>query len=477
MPRTAASIVQAYSHAQPGATSTMSLDDKVMTSIAQNDIKRPKGYTVSYHANPEVEKQHFGQNHPMKPWRLTLTNKIVFAYGMHDAMDLYLSRAATYQELVDFHSEDYVQSLQYVTPFNTSVEELIANPSNKFNFGDDCPVFDGLYQYCTLYTGASLDAARKLTSGQSQVAINWSGGLHHAKKGEASGFCYVNDIVLAILQLLLYHPRVLYIDIDVHHGDGVEQAFWSTDRVMTLSFHKYDKETFFPGTGPLDSTGPADPTRPGAFHSLNVPLHDGVEDDQYVKLFQDVVGMAVHTYRPTAVVLQCGADSLGGDRLGCFNLNIKAHGACVAFAKSLDLPLLLLGGGGYTPRNVARLWAYETSLAIGAEDISPALPAHTPFLNHFPDKTLFPALGEFRRFDNRNSRAYVESLVQGTRETLRYVEGAPSVGLRRIPRDVGELRDEMERMWKEEREAREQDGEERRRKEQGHGVNGELHPG
>ena len=453
----------------------MSLDDKVMTSIAQNDIKRPKGYTVSYHANPEVEKQHFGQNHPMKPWRLTLTNKIVFAYGMHDAMDLYLSRAATYQELVDFHTEEYIQSLQYVTPFNTKPEELVNNPNNLFNFGEDCPVFDGLYQYCTLYTGASLDAARKLTAGQAQIAINWSGGLHHAKKGEASGFCYINDIVLAILQLLLHHPRVLYIDIDVHHGDGVEQAFWSTDRVMTLSFHKYDKETFFPGTGPLDSTGPPDPANPGAYHTLNVPLHDGIEDDQYVRLFQDVVGLAVASYRPSAVVLQCGADSLGGDRLGCFNLNIKAHGACVAYVKRFGLPLLLLGGGGYTPRNVARLWAYETSLAIGAEGLNPALPAHTPFLNHFPDKTLFPPLGEFRRCDNRNSRAYVDSLVQGTRETLRYVEGAPSVGLHRVPTDMAELREEMERMWKEEREERDLDGEERRQKEQGRGTDGELY--
>lgn len=112
MPRTAVSIVQEYSHSQPGATSTMTLDDKVMTSIAQNDIKRPKGYTVSYHANPEVEKQHFGQTHPMKPWRLTLTNKLIFAYGMHDAMDMYMSRAATYQELVEFHDEEYVQTLQ-----------------------------------------------------------------------------------------------------------------------------------------------------------------------------------------------------------------------------------------------------------------------------------------------------------------------------------------------------------------------------
>ena len=266
---------------------------------------------------------------------------------------------------------------------------------------------------------------------------------------------------------------MLYIDIDVHHGDGVEQAFWSTDRVMTVSFHKYDKEVYFPGTGPLDSTGPTNPANPGRNHSLNVPLHDGVEDEQYIKLFKDVIGPAIETYRPTAVVLQCGADSLGGDRLGCFNLNIKAHGACVAFVKSFQLPLLILGGGGYTARNVARLWAYETSIAIGVEDIDPALPAHMPFLDHFsPDKTLFPPLSELnKKFTNANSRSYVESLVRGTRETLRYVQGAPSVQMTQIPDDLGGWRDELERKRLEDDE---EEGRGRRRKEEGRGTRGEL---
>ena len=105
----------------------------------------------------------------------------------------------------------------------------------------------GLYEFCARYTGASLEAAEKLVTEQADIAINWSGGLHHAKKFEASGFCYVNDIVVAILELLKYHPRVLYIDIDIHHGDGVQEAFYLTDRVMTVSFHKYGN--FFPGTG------------------------------------------------------------------------------------------------------------------------------------------------------------------------------------------------------------------------------------
>ena len=334
-----------------------------------------------------------------------------------------------------------------------------------FNTGDDCPIFDGLYSYCSLYAGASLDAARKLTNLQSDIAINWSGGLHHAKKTEASGFCYINDIVLAILQLLLHHPRVLYIDIDVHHGDGVEQAFWSTDRVMTLSFHKYNRAEFFPGTGALDDTGPLRNDSPGAHHSLNVPLHDGIEDDQYIKLFQDVVRPCVRTYQPTVIVLQCGADSLGGDRLGCFNVNIKAHGACVGFVKKFGLPMLVLGGGGYTARNVAKAWAYETSLCIGAE-VHPNLPAHTPYLEHFGnEKTLFPRLDSTNRYENKNSRVYLESVVMGIMEKLRYLQGSPSVQMQHIPPDLGGLRDELEREMFDERVEREEREQSRKKKE------------
>jgi histone deacetylase 1/2 len=125
----------------------------------------------------------------------------------------------------------------------------------QFNVGEDCPVFEGLYvpqqhpsmilcnnlrmyEYCQLSAGGSIGGAIRLNQSEADIAINWSGGLHHAKRCEASGFCYVNDIVLAILELLKKHRRVLYIDIDIHHGDGVEEAFFTTDRVMTVSFHK-----------------------------------------------------------------------------------------------------------------------------------------------------------------------------------------------------------------------------------------------
>ena len=152
-----------------------------------------------------------------------------------------------------------------------------------FKVGEnDCPCFPGMFEFSQISCGASIDAAVKLNHKSTDIAINWAGGLHHAKKQEASGFCYVNDIVLAILELLKYHNRVLYIDIDVHHGDGVEEAFYTTNRVMTVSFHRYGD--FFPGTGDLKETGAGE----GLNFSLNVPLKKGLDDKTYLNIYRTV---------------------------------------------------------------------------------------------------------------------------------------------------------------------------------------------
>lgn len=461
-------IIQEYTFPQPGSTTTFFLDEKAQREILLNGFPKPRGKTVSYHANPKVEECHFGPSHPMKPWRLTLTNKLVMAYNLHEAMDLYFSRPASKSELTEFHKEDYIDYLRRITPFDPHGHS--GDFVYPYNMGDDCPVFDGLFDHCSLYAGASLDAARKLVTGQSDIAINWSGGLHHAKKGEASGFCYINDIVLAILQMLRTYPRVLYIDIDVHHGDGVEQAFWSTDRVMTLSFHRYNKEIFFPGTGSLEETGPQNNANPGAHHSLNVPLEEGIDDESYVNLYRSIVGPCVERYNPSAIVIQCGADSLGGDRLGVFNLNIRAHGDCVAFTKSFNRPLLVLGGGGYTARNVARLWCHETSVCLD-QPLPSAIPGHMPYLSYFPEKTLYPDLSRTKG-ENKNTREHLEKILTSTLEQLKYMEGNPSTQLMWIPPDIGGIREEAEdeiRSMREETEGR------RRRKERARGLPGEFY--
>ncbi|KAK7417499.1 histone deacetylase [Neonectria magnoliae] len=424
----------------------------------ESGITRPKGYNVSFHCNPDIEKHHFGVTHPMKPWRLTLSKSLIYSYGMSFAMDNYISRAATYEELADYHSTDYIDFLGTVLPEPVPRDLENQNLDLKFNLGgSDCPLFDGLYDYCSLSAGGSLDAARKICNKQSDIAISWGGGLHHAKRAEASGFCYINDIVLAILQLLRYYPRVLYIDIDVHHGDGVEEAFFSTDRVMTVSFHKYDPNNFFPGTGALDDNGPKSEHNPGAHHAFNVPLNDGITDEQYDNLFNTVVGKIVEKFRPGAIALQCGADSLAGDRLGRFNLQVQGHGACVEFCKKMGIPMILFGGGGYTPRNVARAWTYETSIAINCQDkIDPILPQHTPWRDEFRQDTLFPTLeqilGEPRQ--NRNPQKRLQDVVQHITEQLRFVAAAPSVQFQTIPPDLGAIRDDVEERLKEENQER-----------------------
>ncbi|KAJ3161032.1 Histone deacetylase 2 [Irineochytrium annulatum] len=305
-----------------------------------------------------------------------------------------------------FHTDDYIDFIRKVQPEDT--EEIRKNP--QFNLEtSDCPVFDGLYDFCALSSGGSIDAAIKINSGVTDIAINWGGGLHHAKKGEASGFCYVNDIVLAILELLTVHQRVLYVDTDVHHGDGVEEAFYSTDRVMCVSLHKFG--TFFPGTGALNDIG----VNRGKHYSVNVPLHDGIDDEAYQSLFRTIMTSVMERYRPGAVVLQLGADSLAGDRLGSFNLSMRGHGSSVEFMKTFNVPLILLGGGGYTIRNVSRAWCFETALACG-EEIS-------EYRLDIPSTNM----------ENLNTKQYLAKIEAKCLESLRHILHAPSVPLQHIP--------------------------------------------
>lgn len=268
-------------------------------------------------------------------------------------------------------------------------------------------------------------------SGESDIAVNWAGGLHHAKKSAASGFCYVNDIVLAILQLLTYYPRVLYVDIDAHHGDGVEEAFYTTDRVMTLSLHRFGAG-FFPETGDVWDVGHGK----GKLFSLNLPLKPGIRDEAYETLFRPVLESVMAKFRPSAIVLQCGTDSLSHDKLGGLNLSIKAHGRCVEFVKSFNVPMLVLGGGGYRMRNVARCWAYETAVLLDT-DIGEDIPYNDYYSYFEPDFKLHVPR---QNIPDLNDVKYLERLKEKVLENLREVEGAPSVQMQQIPSEA-DLRD------------------------------------
>jgi len=173
---------------------------------------------------------------------------------------------------------------------------------------------------------------------------------------------------------------VLYVDIDVHHGDGVEEAFFTTNRVMTVSFHQYGDD-FFPGSGNIHSVGEG----LGKFHSINVPMKPGMNDETYVPLFKNIMNKVIEHFQPNVVVVQCGADSLVNDKLGNFNLSTHGHGECVNHMLKYGVPTILLGGGGYTITNVSRCWTYETAVALN-KTLDNNLPKIENYYEHYnPD--------------------------------------------------------------------------------------------
>lgn len=378
---------------------------------------------ISYFYDGDVGNVYFGQNHPMKPHRLCMTHHLVLAYDLHKKMEIYRPHKAYPVELAQFHSTDYVEFLHRITP---DTQNLFPMEMSRYNLGEDCPVFENLFEFCQIYAGGTIDAARRLNNQLCDIAINWAGGLHHAKKCEASGFCYINDLVLGILELLKYHARVLYIDIDVHHGDGVEEAFYFTDRVMTVSFHKFG-DLFFPGTGDVKEIG----DKEGKYYAINVPLKDGIDDASFTRLFKTIISKVVETYLPGAIVLQCGADSLARDRLGCFNLSIDGHAECVRFVKKFNIPLLVTGGGGYTKENVARCWAFETGVLLDTQ-----LPNEIPdndYIDYFAPDKLLKIPGGY--IENLNSKSYLSTIKMQVFENLRYIQHAPGVQMQEVPPD------------------------------------------
>ena len=170
----------------------------------------------------------------------------------------------------------------------------------------------------------------------------------------------------------------------------------------------------------------------GRFYSINVPLRDGIDDEGYLSLFKPVIRATIDMFRPQVVVLQCGADSLNCDRLGRFNLSLKGHAECVRFVKSFGLPTLVLGGGGYTIRNVARCWTYETAVLLD-RDISNNLPGNDYYDYFGPQYQLHPPVANI--IENMNSVEYLDAVRERVIESLRHLQGAPSVDMFDIPPD------------------------------------------
>ncbi|KAL7620777.1 histone deacetylase [Parahypoxylon ruwenzoriense] len=397
-----------------------------------NALGAPSPKKVAYFYDSDIGNFAYVAGHPMKPHRIRLAHSLIMNYGVYKKMEIYRAKPATRLEMTQFHTDEYIDFLQRVTPENM---DNFQREQGKYNVGDDCPVFDGLFEFCGISAGGSMEGAARLNRQKCDIAVNWAGGLHHAKKSEASGFCYVNDIVLGILELLRFNKRVLYVDIDVHHGDGVEEAFYTTDRVMTVSFHKYGE--YFPGTGELRDIGIGQ----GKHYAVNFPLRDGIDDSSYKSIFEPVITSVMEFFNPDAVVLQCGGDSLSGDRLGCFNLSMDGHANCVKFVKSFNRPTLVVGGGGYTMRNVARTWAFETGLLVDAK-MDRTLPFNEYYEYYGPDYSLNVRSSNM---ENANSPEYLEKIKNQLVENLRRTAHVPSVQMQDVPRhSMGAMSDEEE---------------------------------
>ncbi|XP_057573466.1 histone deacetylase 8 isoform X6 [Hippopotamus amphibius kiboko] len=295
-----------------------------------------------------------------------MVHSLIEAYALHKQMRIVKPKVASMEEMATFHTDAYLQHLQKV-----SQEGDDDHPdSTEYGLGYDCPATEGIFDCAAAVGGATITAAQCLIDGMCKVAINWSGGWHHAKKDEASGFCYLNDAVLGILRLRRKFDRILYVDLDLHHGDGVEDAFSFTSKVMTVSLHKFSPG-FFPGTGDVSDVG----LGKGRYYSVNVPIQDGIQDEKYYHICESVLKEVYIAFNPKAVVLQLGADTIAGDPMCSFNMTPVGIGKCLKYILQWQLATLILGGGGYNLANTARCWTYLTGVILG-KTLSSEIPDH-----------------------------------------------------------------------------------------------------
>ncbi|MBM4434259.1 MAG: acetoin utilization protein AcuC [Chloroflexi bacterium] len=323
-------------------------------------------------------------DHPLRPERLrgvhaTLTE--LAAFDQPNAL-LLAPRDATRGEIERIHTPDYVEAIM-----QASREPGLDFSRWGLSAWGDTPPFEGMHEASLLTTGASLVAMEEVTSGRARVAVNYAGGLHHAMPARASGFCIYDDPAIVCALLADRGMKVAYVDIDAHHGDGVQAAFYDTDRVLTISLHQ-DGRTLFPGTGSADERG----TGSGAGYSINVALPPYTDDAAYIRAFDAVVPPLLERYRPDVLVTQQGIDPHFSDPLTHLMVSTHAREHCVRAFRAVPYPWVAMGGGGYDLDAVRRTWSLEYLVMIGAP---------VPAALHDPDPPA--AAGDRRRALDRTA--------------------------------------------------------------------------
>ncbi len=323
---------------------------------------------------PEARIYDHGPGHPLRPDRVLLTWELIGAAGL-DALpqvDELGCEPASDEELGLVHTREFIDATK-------AAGRGEDGPWSRFGYGPgDNPIFDDMHEAGALVAGASVRAAEAVERGDALHAFNAAGGLHHAMPGRASGFCVYDDPAVAIAWLLRAGvDRVAYVDVDVHHGDGVQAIFWDEPRVLTTSIHQYVPGWFFPGTGALSERG-----GPGAEGSaINVPLPPETGDDAWLETFRAVIPPAVRRFDPQVLVTQLGCDTHVTDPLAQLRLTTRAYRACAKELHALAHEAaagrwIATGGGGYQwARVVPRAWTlYFAEMADALDDLPDELP-------------------------------------------------------------------------------------------------------
>ena len=312
--------------------------------------------------DPSLCEYDFGPSHPMAPVRCHLTIRLADELGV--LPPVVSAPAATRTQLETVHDSAYIDA----------VERGHAAP--RWGLGtDDDPVFKGMHAASAKIAGASIEAARRVATGEALHAANVTGGLHHAMPDHASGFCIYNDVALAIRTLLDHgYERIAYVDVDVHHGDGVERIFWNDPRVLTISIHETG-QMLFPGTGFARDVG--GPEAEG--YAVNVALPPGTGDSGWLRAFHAVVPPLLEAFEPQILVSQHGCDSHSADPLAHLELSVDGQRASYAAIHQLAHRhchgrWVALGGGGYSVVGVVpRAWTHLLALVSGI-DLEPSTP-------------------------------------------------------------------------------------------------------
>ncbi len=315
--------------------------------------------------SPLFGNYSYGENHPFKLQRYGIAHSLMQAYGLLDlaGMEIRTCQAVDDDLVLTCHDRRYIERLK---EFSCSDE-----PRADFMYGlgdTDCPVFKGLYEYAMLGAGATCEAARLVLDEGFDVAFNLAGGWHHAHRSRASGFSYINDAALAINWLRSRGCRVVYLDIDAHHGDGVQESFYDSDRVLTISLHE-SGVYFFPGSGRETEIGEGR----GRGYSVNLPLVPHTDDAIYMKAFDEVAYPLIAAYDPDVIVTQIGVDTFRTDPLTSLEVTTHSYSYIMRKLKALRIPWVALGGGGYDLMNTARGWTIAWAVMNGIQ-LEPRLP-------------------------------------------------------------------------------------------------------